>query len=755
MSHNYDESVQEFSKLFGTPKLYLEFDMTHLQFPIDEVYVNGGGMISGAAARGGTNMMLTGCTHSVKSHLTETPANIRIEVPSDHWTWDKDGHVILSNRTHLIICSHLSATPAVNVVLAESISGELTLKVSELFDRNVDGKFVPASGAAVSHYGAWMNANNTYGFRNVRFVSGDGDEFRPHFQNDEARNLRMSKAEQILQSKYDHSWDVRSAVVLKIMTNLTKPVSYSSFGINGSKYTPSFAIANRIFPHGVETLEDLLMAAISFDLGSQKDILAFCNVSSSTDAAKYACFVVTAISLITNCLMPYRSDGVLSSSTGNNVKFIESEMWTNHSTKDLRADDCEGSTAMSVGIVLAIQRCGQEVDKTDFPFVVASAKALTHYTPGMAVVAATAGHADNASDSPTNVAGHCTAVLIKNCALLRALHEMSTSYMQPQNASTDTTSNSHFKYFSSAKSDKEMAIRLADARLNSIYNAHKLAQLSAQEVECIKKGWIFFEANNNYNLMPNILVAEGTSPCASRCYTNDEKEREVRASDADACDRIFQQFSPSIARAYRWLDSSHDGKNKFYSVFAELILSEPGLYTDSYLRSSEDATSHLVFTQRSKDGRVHEAGATPKQLSKGDFGLVPLFTMGEDDGHVFDEAVLECDLNTMRACQGVHELNDFQCVNMNLSIKALEELKDHIPREPTCAIVTEVSWIISFAALANNPSGIRVFTQQLMSIEGLSGDINVHPIRNLAINKNDTPEDMGAFVSLRLFVPTE
>jgi hypothetical protein len=720
-------------------------------------------MISGAAARGETNMMITGCTHSVKTHLTETPTHIRIEVPSDHWSWDKNGYVTLSNRTHLIICSQLSATPAVNIVLGESISGELTLKVSELFDRNVDGKFIPASGAAVSHYGAWMNANNTYGFRNVRFVSGDGDEFRPHFQNDEARNMRMSKAEQILQDKYDHSWDVRSAVVLKIMTNLTKPVSYSSFGINGSKYTPSFTIANRIFPHGVETLEDLLLAAVSFDLGRQEDILAFCNVSSSIDAAKYAGSVVTAISLITNSLMPYRSDGVLSTSTGNNVKFTESELWTNHSTKSpFRADDCDGSASMSVGIVLAIHRCAQEVDKIDFPFVVASAMALTHYTPGMAVVAATAGHADNASDSPTNIAGHCTAVLIKNSALLCALHEMSVSCMQLQNSSTDTTSkdkdtntNYHFKYCSSAKSDNEIAIRLADARLNSIYSTHKLAQLSAQEVECIKKGWSFFEENHEYHGMPNILVSEGTSPCTSRLYTHNKEERTIRALDTDACNKVFKQLSPSIARAFRWLDSSHDEEHKFYSYFAELILpSSCGLYTDPHLRSSADATSHLVFTQRSKDGKVHQAGATPRQLATDDFGLIPLFTMSDDDGRVFDEAVFECGLNTMRACQGVHELNDFQSVNMNLCIKALEELKHHIPREPTCAIFTEVSWIISFAALANNPSGVKVFTQQLMNIEGLSGDINVHPIRNLATNKK-TSKDMGAFVSLRLFMPTQ
>ena len=75
------EPTDDPSRLSGAPKLFLEFQTTHLRFPLDEVFVKGGGAIQGAGARGSTLMMLTGAKTSVKSHLTETPTTVRLEVP--------------------------------------------------------------------------------------------------------------------------------------------------------------------------------------------------------------------------------------------------------------------------------------------------------------------------------------------------------------------------------------------------------------------------------------------------------------------------------------------------------------------------------------------------------------------------------------------------------------------------------------------------------------------------------------------------
>lgn len=736
------------SDLEGAPKLYLEFETTHLRFPLDEVFVNGGGSIAGAGARGSTLMMLTGAEHSVKQHLTETPSTVRLEVPDEEWVWEGEEVVGISNRMHLVMCSEINSTPAVNVVLGESISGELSVKVATLFDREMEGEFVPASGAVVSRYGSWMNSDNTYGFRNVRFVSGDGDEFAPHFQDNRKKNMRMdmvSGTTGLLQAKYDHAWKVREAVVLPELKNLTKPVSSVSFGLNGSGYVPSFAVANRKFPHSIDTLEDFLKAAISTDLGNEKQIEAFLAVPFGRKAAEYAGSVVTAISLITNSLMPYRSDGAIITLAGNQIMFKPSELWTNHSTNSpFRTDDCDGSAGKAMGIVLAIKDYASRSNPRAFPFVAASAKALAYYTPAIGILAANAGHADKANSTNANIAGHAVAVLIKTFDLLRGLDETSTSSMRIDGMNANV---------SSAANDAEKAAKLADVRLKSMYPRTLLATLPEDEAECIQAGWNNVYNSKMFESLPKFLVAEGTSPCASRVYTHDPAERRDRAMESDASNEILKSFSPSVMRAFRWLDSSKTDSHKFYLSFAEMLLPpNTGLYTHSYLRNSGDATAHVVLTKQPVDGVVTEAGATPKQLATGAFSAIPLFTMGEKDGRLFDEAMEENERNTMRAPPGVHRLNDMQSENMRVSIDALKKLREHIPRQPTRSDLIEATWLVSLAALANNPQGIGVFINELANIDGVAGDVDIHPIRGVLAHEK-TGEDMGAFVALSLMVP--
>ena len=645
-----------------------------------------------------------------------------------------------------MLCSELNATPAVNVVLGESVSGETGVKVATLFDREVDGKVAPAAGAAVTRYGAWINGDSTYGFRHVRFVSGDGDEFIPHFEDDGEKNARMGAVEKILQAKYDHSWAVREAVVLKVLNNLTKPVSSVSFGLNGSGYAPSFSVAGREFPHSIGALEDLLKAAVSTDLVEKDKINEFCNIGSGVEAGKFAGTVVTAISLITNSLMPYRSDGAIMTMAGNQLAFNMAELWTNHSTNSpLRTDDCDGSAGKAVGIALAIENYAEGADPSDFPFVVAASKALAHYTPAIAVLAANAGHADAANEATANIAGHAVAVFVHNMELLRGLNDTATSTMVhpakgPQNVS-------------SATGNEELAAKLADTRLKAMYTPSRLSKLPLEEAACIREGWKSMTASGMLDSMPKFLVAEGTSPCASRLYTSDPTESRTRAREADASNEVIKRFSPSVMRAYRWLDSSATGAHKFYVSFAELALPPTvGLYTHPDLRKSGDATAHIVLTKLPIEDVVSEAGATPKELATGAFGAIPLFTFGEEEGALFDEAMEENSRNTMKHPGAPFEINDLQAVNLNMSLEAFAKVRDRLPRTSARSDLTEATWLASFAALVNNPHGIGVFLDEVTSIDGVCGEVDIHPVRGVAIN-GQSKQEAGAFVSISLMVP--
>jgi hypothetical protein len=631
--------------------------------------------------------------------------------------------------------------------MGESVSGELAVKVATLFDRKVDGGLVPASGAAASRYSSWMNFSNTYGFRNVRFVSGDGDEFAPHFVDNPELNKRMQTSVALLQDAYDHAWVVRKYAVLHSMPNLSKAASTAPFGLNGCGFVPTCAVADREFAYSVETLEDLLRSAVSTDLASEKEINAFLSAPAGRNSATYAGSVATAISMIVSSLMPYRSDGAITVLAGNKAMFSETEFWANHSTNSpFRQGDCEDSAGEGMAIVNAIGTHSKGASVKEFPFVVASANALLHHTPAIAILTASAAHADISSEieSESHVAGHAVLALIKNTELLSALHKASTSSI-----GTDTTLNA-----SSALGDSTKASTLADNRLYAMFPPMLCARLPRDEVALIKKGWSAVQDSDMFKDISNFLVAEGTSWSASRVYTHDTIDRAERAESFEASNSVLKSLSPSVMRAFRWMDAdTHADTHAFYRTFTELaLLPSSGLCTHPELRATGDATGHLVLTQDSVNGIVDSAGASPKDLATGAFSAIPLFTVDQTSGTVLDEAMWENKRNTMRPPRGVYALSDLQVVNMDVSLRALRNLKELIPRKTARSDMVEASWLVSFAALANNPQGVRVFVDEIATREGVAGDVDIHAVRGLAVNGKNG-EDMGVLVTLNMWLP--
>jgi hypothetical protein len=306
---------------------------------------------------------------------------------------------------------------------------------------------------------------------------------------------------------------------------------------------------------------------------------------------------------------------------------------------------------------------------------------------------------------------------------------------------------------SSVGKDAFDASRLADTRLSAIYTKNKLQQRPVEEADCISAGYNAVKASRMFEKQPKFLVAEGTSPCASRLYTHDPVERAERAAESDASNDILKSFSPSVFRAYRWLDSSKTDGHKFYNKFAELVLHpSTGLYTDERLRATGDATAHVVLAEPPVDGVLSVAGASPKSIATGAFAAVPLLTVNTEDGNIFDEALHENDANTMKSPNGDFKLNDLQATNLSVSLGALKKLRDKIPKEPTRSDLVEATWLVSFAALANNPQGVAVFVDEISSIDGVAGEVEIHGIRNLAKHEQ-SDKDLGTYVALSLLVP--
>lgn len=728
-------------------KLFIELVMQQKRLPIEEVFLKSGGALTSAAARGPTVMQLTGSEYSESTLLTDKPTVVKLEVPRDKWTWDGD-RVVISDRVRLLLTSTMDATPAVNVSLGSAISGQTTVAMPALFDLHVNGESVPRTFVQTTHFGTWMYPESAFGFGSAKVVTDEGDEMKVHFSTDSELDEKMKSVDGLIQSKYNESWQMTEMAVLEELRNLTKPVASNPFGVNGSKYTLASAVAMRVFPYSIDTLESILKATITAEIGDAERVQSFLSCSKGMDAASFAPAVVTAISLAVNSFMPYRSDGEIVNMPGQKTAFAMHELWTHESTKSvMRTDDCEGSGANAVGKMRAIQHLGASADSDEHPFLAAAARALAHYTPAIAVLAANAGHADDADESKSSIAGHAVAVMISNLALIESIHKASAAKVKDDKGVEHAISSVSM----SSKEGEFSPSMLADVQLNAIYTPEILALLPDAEAECISEGFNAVVASGMVGKLASFLVAEGTSPCTSRIYTEDAHERAGRAMYAETAARIGKSLSPNIARMWRQLDASTTGEHKFYVKMAELVLPyDTPLNTDASLRKRGDASPHFRFVRPPADGLVTRAGATPKELGTRDFAMMPLYRLDATEGSLMDVAVEEANENVMTASKETFKLTRLQTDNLSISLGAIDKFKERTPKTSNHA-VHEVQWLLSYAALCNNPHGVGVFVDELSMVEGIAGEVDIHNIIDLATDVNE--KDAGVVVTFNMLVP--
>lgn len=743
-SHSTEDHLD---KADTPPKIFLSMAMSHLRYPLDTAFTSQGGSLGAAGARGATTIMLTGSDHSIEGYYTDKPKEMKAEIPSTQWKWI-DGKVNLSNRMHLLLCAETNSTVGVNGVLGDSISGEGIIRVATLFDRVVEGKKVLATGICVTKYGTFSNGEHAFGFRDVQIVDDEGNVFTPHFYNDASLNTRMKRSESVLQKLYDDAARVKSSAPTAYLSKLSKPVSAAPFGLNGSGYIPSFAMASREYPFSVETLEDVLKAAVATELVHDDDrVSQYCSTENGMDAELFAGTAATALSLATCNEMIYRSDGVITAVSSTESKFIEHELWTNHSSRNVfRQDDCEGAASKIVGTAAAIMTKASGLDRESFPFTTATARALVHYAPAMSVLTANSAEASGTHTGSSNVAGHCTAVFVEKSEMVRALYDASTSALH------DKSGERRMVYAPVA--DDTGHDQLADSRLRALYPYHEQSMLSSTERTALDEGWkAFHHLKSQTSTRATFMVSEGTAPVSSRIYTSDRDEREGRATYYDKIKQALTHAQPSVARQLTWLDSLKDSDgHRFYKEFNTLIFPETnGLYTNAHSNEYGCASPHYLLTPLPEKDTITASGRTPKDIATNNFAAIPLYTV---DRTLMDEAMFENKMNTLRPSKGPKMLDSLQTRNLATTTSICMELREQLEtRVRDGRDLIDATYIVPFAAMANNPSGVRLFAETLQNTEGLSGEVHVHRIRNLVGDATGT-DDAGTFVSIHVSLPS-
>ena len=128
------------------------------------------------------------------------------------------------------------------------------------------------------------------------------------------------------------AWNARQNIVYKPSKMLTKTVYRDTVGVAGKGYCLLHDIVERGQPYSPRTLDGLLKAALHVQLGHDRDkIDRFMQPTNKpgTLAAQEAVNAASAVSLVVNFLMAYRSDGRSYVSQAG-IQFAGVESWLRH-----------------------------------------------------------------------------------------------------------------------------------------------------------------------------------------------------------------------------------------------------------------------------------------------------------------------------------------------------------------------------------------------------------------------------------------
>ena len=230
------------------------------------------------------------------------------------------------------------------------------------------------------------------------------------------------------------------------------------------------------------------------------------------------------------------------------------------------------------------------------------------------------------------------------------------------------------------------------------------------------------------------------------------QKREERMKEFVAAKSSLEAFSPNILRVFKTLDVCETGEHAFYNAMVEQSFSvKHELMTSGPLRSMNAACCHVRYVQVSPAGEVTGTGASPKQLAKGEFALMPLWKVGTDDGAVIDEAHAEALSNTL-PMRGTPI-----SVNSDIFHKNMETLRDidkffHEQGKTEYESFPHQA-IVSFASLVGNVHALSDIAAVLKRSPNVHGEIygldNV--IKGLATDEKG--EDLGRYIVIEVDLP--
>jgi hypothetical protein len=695
----------------------LVFDATCSQPDFAKLFLSTGGSLNTAAAAGSTDFALTGSTASVHARLScNKPSQMVVELPDTMFSL-KVGALHIDVGTKLNMSSQRVGA-AINGTLVDTHSGAGSVYLQTLLCPDCAHTQVPCV------YGTMASHACTIGISSARIEDYSGEEVDIVFTQQEATVSLLARAEKIVDTWAQSGWELRQKIKYKLSPNLTKTVAKVPVGINERGYDLVHNIIDQDFPFSHTSLNSLFEHAIAMELGYDDDYVNSMlegTANPGVKAAVWAQTVAAACSTIASYLVSYRADGrTVMGTTGS--EFVATESWLRATMRTpFEANDCDG-TGLLVNSMLQTA-VDSEPDVLQENVYLNAVKNAVHpyYTHGVTVVGATSAEASSGGGGEEHVAGHALALMIPTVSFMTGLQ-------------------------TAVKDSGASASGLREARFKAIFSPEVLATLPKEEVTLLSTGkldeWAAIQ-----QLQP--FAIEGTTPASPVLYIADPVRREEATKEAMRDAAAFAAASPNVGRSLKSLHVGGQRKadpHRFYHDFIEFsVHPRHPLYADTALRDIGAAASQFVFVR--PGSKLAVAGASPRQLALGDFGVHPMHSIGMQDAMILDYASEAAKADVLPPRAGPTVLTEAQSVALKESLMHLKRLDAKLSKAECVGHC--IAYTLAFSTLVNNQRAVLHFADRI-SASSRAGEVALHEVTDLAIHPNGQPA--GTFVVVNVLV---
>lgn len=717
-------------------QLFMEFEATQAEPPLENLFLAKGGTLAAAAARAVTDFALTGSTTATPVHLSDAYATVvRIPLPTSMATPSNERAMTLDidNRSKLLVCGMRDGA-AINGTIVSSLAGQGAVYLANFFRSAAGNSVVPLT------YANWIAHSSVVAASDMRIVDQHGRRFDLNFVENPERDVVLKHAEEFVGKWAEGAWNMRTGddgLKYKYSPTLTKCVSKQPVGINDTGYDLVHNVLETSVGYSWHTINSLLKNAIEVDLEFMpEDIAHFIGDTAQPGlkAAGWARTLGAALSMIAATLMSYRADG-RTRITPNGSEAVAAEQWQRRAHGPLDGDDCDGSMRLTQRIANMVAKAPIEV-MAEHEYV-RSAHHIVHpyYTVGGCVLGASGASAETseASTREQSLAGHAATLMIPSLSLLRALDKGSSATV------------GGVPVVESGRREE-----VATARLNALFDSATLGLLPKAERTALG-AW---STAREFAKELQAYGVEGTTPASPILSATGEQatEAETNAKNDTAA---FAKTAPNVGRSIKILHrggADPQNPHKFYHDFVEFTVPRGhGLWSSEHVRATECASTQFVFAKEPNrvSGALTSAGTSPRDLVREAYTAVPLVVANGDTASVIDYASEQADLDVMPPRTATTLLTAFQSQQLKRSLAALATLDDAFKTDNE-SDGHPVAYILAYNTLVNNPAAVEHMCSRLKAV-AVSGMVDSLDIDGMATSEDGM--EAGKMVVINALIP--